>query len=472
MSDDEENNGEENAVELGNVVELSLLSATGVTIDPTAPTRQTFPSPEPLVIGSLFSNRQGGVNSRSPANINRIFEMDSRWNESFSYDELSNEYIYMWEKAKLLIDEDEISRAQRWLEEVYDATFGREAIRSAMFLQCKNNKRHPIRHYLGNLPKPEVNKEGEILDSKIDRFFIDNFGVSDTPLNKAYSRGFFVGAVKRAMNPGCKLDTMVVLIGAQGTGKSSAFQALCQDEAWFSDTKLHIGTKDALEQVRGTWIYEISELAAIRRANTEDIKAFLTSQFDKFRPSYERQVRTVPRTCIFVGTVNEETFVADPTGARRYWPMKVTKKVPSISSIEKQRDTLWSEAIYLYKQANGKVQYWLTDELEDERQELAHENMMDDGWETEIDQYVGDKAQIREQQSGPHDTKKDFRFTSRDVLEHLGLETHQIKHSHVIRVTAILRNIGCSRTRVRRVVVEDGESQKINYWIPPEEYKQ
>ena len=155
--------------------------------------------------------------------------------------------------------------------------------------------------------------------------------------------------------------------------------------------------------------------------------------------------------------------------------MKVTKKVPSISSIEKQRDTLWSEAIYLYKEANGKVQYWLTDELEAERQELAHENMMDDGWETEIDEYVGSKARIRETGDAPHNcgrARKEYRFTSKDVLEHLGLETHQIKHSHIIRVTAILRNIGCDRTRVRRVAEEVGDSQKITYWIPPEEYKQ
>ena len=120
------NNEEENVIDLG------LLNATGVMIDRDAPSRQRFPSPEPMVMGSMIPNRQGGVNSRSPANIHRIFEMDSRWNQCFSYNELTNEYIYTWEGENLLIDDDETSRAQRWLEEVYDARFGREAIRSAM----------------------------------------------------------------------------------------------------------------------------------------------------------------------------------------------------------------------------------------------------------------------------------------------------------------------------------------------------
>ena len=432
--------------------------------DEQAPVRRPYPLQDGLVTAALNRNRNGTLNSTSIANINRIFELDRHWSGAFEYNELSSKYLVTWKEKQLLIDEDFVTEGQRWLEEVYDVRFGRGNVEKSMFLQCAYNKKHPIRDYLKGLPAVDLTKNSPL---RIDTFFIEQFGVKDTKLHRAYSRYFFVSAVARAMNPGCKVDTMVVLIGNQGTKKSSAFQALCPDPTYFSDTKMKIGTKDALEQVRGKFIYEIAELASIRKAENDDIKNFLSSQVDSYRPAYERQVRDVPRTCVFVGSVNEECFITDLTGSRRFWPMKVTKAIPDVKVIGKERDVWWSEAFALYNAANGRPVYWLDADLESQRSDASLDHVLDDGWEGAIDEYLGQKAIAR---GKPRSTERDYMFTSREVLIHLGLETHQIKHSHIIRASTILRECGCVSKRANRVADTETKSRKMTFWIPPAEY--
>ena len=441
---------------------IDLLNVVRVQPDPNAPARRPFPPPEPLVVGAMFLNQNGNINSRSAANINRIFELDSRWSDTFFYDTFSNQYLSEQNGIERLIDEDRVSHSQRWLEEVYEARFGRDAVRSSMYLQCSYNKRHPIQNYLEKLPKPELDENGDVKNPLVENFFIKHFGVDDTPLNRAYSRGFFISAVMRAKRPGCKVDNMVVLVGPQGTKKSSAFAALCKDKSWFSDTKLKIGTKDSLEQVRSTWIYEISELASIRKADNDVVKQFLSSQVDSFRPAYERQVRDIPRTCVFVGSVNTDNFLTDWSGSRRFWVMRVTKTVDDIKAIEDAADLLWAEALYLHQKG---VSYYLDPLLETQREQRNQDFTLDDGWESKIDTFLGQQAIFRS-------NKKKFHFTINDVLSDLGFEAHQIKHSNVVRVSTILRSAGCECERKHRVDPQKGGSRKITYWTPPETYQQ
>jgi putative DNA primase/helicase len=407
--------------------------------------------------------------------------MDQHWQRAFEYNELSNKYLVTWENGdgapcQQLIDEDFVTEGQRWLEEVYDVRFGRGNVERSMFLQCSYNRRHPIRDYLAGLGAKTLDKdETEGWELGIDKFFIDHFGVVDTTLHRAYSRYFFVSAVARAMNPGAKVDTMVVLIGGQGTKKSSSFQALCPDPSYFSDTKMKIGSKDALEQVRGKFIYELAELASLKKAENDDIKNFLSSQVDSYRPAYERQVRDVPRTCVFVGSVNEECFITDLTGSRRFWPMKVTKAIDDVEVIVKGRDSWWAEAYSLYKLAKGRPVYWLDPELEEQRSDASLDHVLDDGWEGAIDEYLGQKAISRTEAEkaakGGTVNCYAYMFTAREVLAHLGLETHQIKHSHIIRASTILRESGCEKQRAYRPVeIEGAKSRKITYWTPPSDY--
>ena len=142
---------------------------------------------------------------------------------------------------------------------------------------------------------------------------------------EAVSRCFFIGAVARVMQPGCKVDNMLVLEGLQGALKSKLLRTLAVHDDWFSDSLPHsLEAKDARAHLAGKWIVELSELSQFRGSSVETLKSFLSCQIDKFRPAYGRNEVSVPRQCIFVGSTNARTYLHDPTGNRRFWPMLLT----------------------------------------------------------------------------------------------------------------------------------------------------
>jgi len=419
-----------------------------------------FPQPENAVIQQMQLTRNGGINARSYANVSRIFETDTRWVGKLGYNQMTSTFVQrMTQDGFEPLNNGFISFALRWLSEVYGANFGKQTVKDALEASCEMFSFHPIQNYLQSLPDPETDDKGDLVNPICETFFIQMFGAVDTPLHRAYSRGFFIAAVKRAMQPGSKVDNMLVLVGDQGIGKSSMFERLCPDPLYFSDTKFKIGSKDAMSQIRGKWIIEIGELASIRKADNDATKQFLTSRVDSYRPAYQPYVVDYPRTCVFVGTVNEEAYLSDWTGNRRFWSMKVHNKVKSIDDIGKHRDKLWAEAYYRWKQGE---RYYLSDDLEKERERLSRNFMLDDGWEFMIDEFLGERAILRER-------GKKYTFKLQDILAHLGFEPYQIKGVHISRATTILKNLGCTKKRERRA----GEaSAQITVWSPPEDYKE
>lgn len=435
---------------------VALLSLVRVEVDPTAPNRKYYPEPQQAVRASFNSTARGNIDLRSVSNIHRIFEMDTRWQGRLKYNLLSHKYMIDGN----VIEKVHVSEAQRWIEEVYEACFGRDMLEAVMILHAKENPYHPIRDYFDSLPSPTLLKSGEVADPIVDTFLMDVFGAEDSELNRVYARSFFMSCVKRALEPGSKSDSMLVLVGKQGLGKSSFFRSLCKDPLWFTDSKLKIGSKDAYDSIRGKWIIEMSELSSIRKSDNDLVKSFLSGQVDSFRPPYERQVRDFPRSCVFVGTVND-VFLNDVTGSRRYWPVKVTKQITDFSAIVAMRDKLWAEAYHFYKDEKGEVTYWLTPELEEERQLLAVEHALDDGWEQHIDEFLVIQARKGKDPTNPKEWKK-ARFSAKDLLSFLGLETHQIKTSHIVRVNAVLKESGAVSKRERGVSTR----RKFTFWYP------
>ena len=165
------------------------------------------------------------------------------------------------------------------------------------------------------------------------------------PLAAEMGLRWMIQAVARAMAPGCKADSMLVLVGAQGIGKSTLVRVLAGDD-WYRDTGLDLRTKDAYLQLRGAWIYEVGELSGFKTADADKLKNFLTSQTDSFRPPYARLVQDVPRSCVFVGTTNEREFLRDPTGNRRFWPAACTRV--DLDWVRSNREQLWAEAVSLF----------------------------------------------------------------------------------------------------------------------------
>ena len=175
---------------------------------------------------------------------------------------------------------------------------------------------HPIREFIAGLPDWDgVNR--------VDTLLIDYLGAEDNEYVRAVTRKTLCAAVKRVLNPGCKFDSMLVLNGPQGVGKSTLISRLAGE--WFSDS-LNLGdTKDktAAEKLQGYWILEIGELAGLKKAEVETLRSFLSRQNDIYRAAFGRRATPHLRQCVFFGTTNAESgYLRDTTGNRRFWPVK------------------------------------------------------------------------------------------------------------------------------------------------------
>ncbi len=206
---------------------------------------------------------------------------------------------------------------------------------------------NPLRVHLKQLVWDQVPRLGTWL--------IDYMGTKSGPYTEAIGRKWLISAVARAMDPGCQADHMLVMEGNQGIGKSQALRILggqFYTEYSGSMTGGGTGHKDMVSVISGKMIVEMSELATIRKADMEALKAVLTTTIDDVRLSYERDAKSYPRTCVFAGTTNEvgQAYIADLTGARRFWPVHVGECAPvNTAGLKEMRDQLWAEAVAAYE---------------------------------------------------------------------------------------------------------------------------
>ncbi len=195
-------------------------------------------------------------------------------------------------------------------------TFSQRNYQIAVTKVADDRSYHPIREYLAALPE---------WDSvpRVDALLIDYLGAEDNSYVRAVTRKTLCAAVRRVQEPGVKFDTMLVLNGYQGIGKSTLISRLAGE--WFSDSLNLSDTKDktAAEKLQGYWILEIGELAGLRKAEVETLRSFLSRQNDIYRAAFGRRATPHPRQCIFFGTTNAESgYLRDTTGNRRFWPVK------------------------------------------------------------------------------------------------------------------------------------------------------
>lgn len=206
----------------------------------------------------------------------------------------------------------------QWIAKVYHVQFPDNRFRGALMVVADNRRFHPVREYLEGLPEWDGVK-------RVDTLLVDYLGAEDTAYTREATRKCLLAAVTRIFRPGAKFDNVLVLQGPQGIGKSTIFARLAGE--WFSDALSISDMRDktAAERLQGYWIVEISEMTGMRKMEVETIKSFITRQDDIYRAAYGRNLESHKRQCIIVGSTNEEDgFLRDTTGNRRFWPIPVT----------------------------------------------------------------------------------------------------------------------------------------------------
>jgi hypothetical protein len=235
----------------------------------------------------------------------------------------------------------------RYLSQRYGLpSISRAALSEGIETVAHQHEFHPVRDYLVSLHDGQV-WDGE---ARLDKWLVDVIDeTAETLKPKEFEylclvgRLMLLGMVNRVMNPGCKFDYCPVLEGPGGLRKSTLVKVLA-GKAWFSDTHMDLGRgKEGQEQVQGLWVYEIAELASFSKSDLNLIKAFVSAEVDRYRPSYGRVVEAYPRQCVLVGTTNEKHWLRDRTGNRRWWPILVRNRI-NTDWVEKYRDQLFSEA--------------------------------------------------------------------------------------------------------------------------------
>jgi len=238
------------------------------------------------------------------------------------------------------ITPDEIGKLKHYLFQKYGYNAERQTIRHAVDFVARQYKYHPIRSWLRSLVWDGI--------PRLDDWLIAYCGAPDTPYVRAVGPKVLIGAVARIMDPGCKMDYTLILEGDQGVGKSTVCQILGVRPEWFASMRPDID-KDARQVLSTKWIVEYAEIDALGQREASQVKAYMTTSVDTYRAPYDTQPRDYPRQSIFIGTVNPTAsmgYLNDPTGSRRFWPVRVTD-IDRIG-LKRDIDRLYAEAFARY----------------------------------------------------------------------------------------------------------------------------
>ena len=284
---------------------------------------------------------------------------------------------------------DELKMGEWLVRKHFMPSMPRGALEEAVRVIAFNNRFHPVRKYLEGLTWDGVNRlQTWLMQACLEE---DEWDIDRNDLHAYLARvgtWFIQGMCARVMQPGVKFDWMLILEGRQGMRKSTLLRTLAGE--YFADTGLVLGDKDSYQQLQGRWLYEFAELDSFGKAEVTKIKSFVASASDYFRASFDRRARDYPRQVVFGGSTNEDHYLTDPTGNRRFWPVRV-QKVIDIEWVASVRDQLFAEA--MVRVAKGKRMYPSPEEerqlFEPQQQLRAVENAI----EVSVGRYLYDNTE-------------------------------------------------------------------------------
>jgi hypothetical protein len=316
------------------------------------------------------------------------------------------------------ISDDACAMLRAFIIEKFNFDPKAENVRDAVTQLCLEHTFHPIRQMLDALTWDGI--------PRVDDWLVRYMGAEDTPLNRVVGRIMLVAAVRRVREPGVKFDTIVILEGKQGTGKSTALQILAGPGLHSDNEILTLDTKAQMEAMEGVWIYELSEMSGLNKSEVDRMKAFASRDVDRARMSYGRFSEARGRQTIFIGTTNEHKYLKDRTGNRRFLPVK-TGEI-DLEALRRDRDLLWAEAAKLEAEGVSIVlpqELWVAAAAEQE------ERLEDDPWQERLTSVrgkaVGDEVRVP---------------TFHLLTEVLGIPIERLHNGHGKRLAALMRELG------------------------------
>jgi len=324
----------------------------------------------------LVLDRKGKYPEACLENIGLVLESLRPWQGVFAYDELAAAVMLMMPipgtsvsratfRPRELRDGDVIATT-RWLNKRLHPRTPSSMVGEIINQVARRTVLSPVADYLKALKWDGI--------ERLDAWTMTYLSAEDTPFNRAAGRAWLISAVARALRPGVKADCALILEGGQGVFKSMALEILASTP-WFFDGLQDFKGKDASHALRGKWIIELPELAAMQRSEVETIKAYLSRTTERYRPAYGRNEVTEPRRCVFAGSTNSKRYLRDTTGNRRFWPIPVG--FIDIPGLERDRDQLWAEAVTRYRAGE---RWWLDAGMEKVAATVVAERTEEDPW--------------------------------------------------------------------------------------------
>jgi putative DNA primase/helicase len=333
------------------------------------------------------------------------------------------------------------------------------AIVAGVAIAAWRNRYHPVKDYLNGLAPWDGTQ-------RLAYWLSECLGAKESAYTRLVGAWYVMGMVQRVLHPGCQMDYMIVLEGAQGKRKSTAMRTLVGRDEWFADTPIRIGDKDALLSLAGVWLYEMGELDSFNRAEVTAVKQYVSSRVDRVREPFARRHVDRPRSGVFGGTTNQNEYFKDPTGARRFWPVGCDGDIDT-DKIAEWRDQLFAEALARLNSddAEQRRYYPTRDETykylvpEQEQREIG------DPWFERIATWVDSSNKWMDDYREVSEVEN---FTSHDILTRaLGVPQDRIDGARQMatRVGIAMHKLGWSKHR-------DATGARLwRYWRPGHEPK-
>lgn len=310
----------------------------------------------------------------------RALEAYPEWKDFIWFDDFQQKIFTTWkllpnQKFREWEDSDTLELQDFMIYNFGMNKLSKELLYDALAVVAKRQRRNGPKEYFESLTW-----DGE---PRIEMFFHNYFMANDSDYCRAASKNWWITMAARIYRPGCKVDNMVMLEGGQGKFKSTALNVIGGE--WYTEAHGQVTDSNFYYQMQGKLIVEFADLDGISKAEANAIKKFITCKVDRYRAVWARSAKDFPRQCIFVGTTNEDEYLKDNTGARRFWPIKTFKI--ELEKIKEDRDQLFAEAVHRYKAGET---WW---EMPQQAVEEQERRRLSDEWEYIIDQYLMHKSE-------------------------------------------------------------------------------